>query len=164
MNHLKQQIRRALATVAGIGILLGATSSRAAAGAETISESALQQIRALEQEKQSRSAIHRKLDAQFVFKLKQNRNQPIAVGVTRLQPDIEFETDGRILVDINANVTDALLAQIEASGGTIINSFRQFRAIRALINLEQVVSLAGSADVKFIRRAPKALTNTGLVN
>ena len=108
--------------------------------------------------------MHRKLDSQFVFKLKQNRNQIIAPGLTALQPDIKFEPDGRILVDIDANVTEALLGQIKQSGGTVINSFPQFHAIRALVTLDQLETLAGLADVKFIGRARRAQTNTGSVD
>src|SRR5439155_15468433 len=48
-------------------------------------------------------------------------------------------------------------------GGTIINSFAQFHAVRALVPLEQLESLAGLDGVKFIKRAAKAQTNTGSV-
>ena len=145
-------------------LLFGSFCSGFAAGPERISDSAAQQIRALEQEKSSRSPLHRKLDSQFVFKLKLNRNQIIAPGVTQLQPDIKFAPDGRILVDIEANVTEGLLAQIKQSGGTVINSFPQFHAIRALVALDQLETLAGLADVKFIGRARRAQTNTGTVD
>ena len=84
--------------------------------------------------------------------------------MTRLQPDIKFEPDGRILVDIEANVTGALLAQIQQSGGTVVNSFPQFHHVRALVALDQLEKLAGSADVRFIGRARRAQTNTGSVD
>ena len=147
-----------------VTLLFSSLGSGFAAGPDKISDSAAQQIRALEQEKSSRSALHRKLDSQFVFKLKQNRNQIIAAGVTRLQPDIKFEPDGRILVDIEGNVTEGLLAQIKQSGGTVINSFPRFHTIRALVALDQLENLAGLADVKFIGRARRAQTNTGSVD
>lgn len=146
-----------------VALLFGALGSGMAAEPEKISDSALQQIRALQAEKLSRSTIHRKLDSQFVFQLKQNRGQVIAQGVTKLQPDLKLQADGRVLVDIDANVTEALLAQIRQSGGTVINYFPQYRAIRALVTLNQLESLAGSADVKFIRRAREARTHAGSV-
>jgi uncharacterized repeat protein (TIGR01451 family) len=135
-----------------------------AAGPDKISDSAAQQIGALEQEKSSRSPLHRKLDSQFVYQLKQKLNLNFAPGVTRLRPDIKFEPDGRILVDIEANVTGALLAQIQQSGGTVVNSFPQFHHVRALVAMDQLETLAGSADVKFIGRARRAQTNTGSVD
>jgi uncharacterized repeat protein (TIGR01451 family) len=147
-----------------VTLLFGSVCSGFAAGPEKISDSAAQQIRALEQEKSSRSSLHRKLDSQFVYKLKQNRNQIIAPGLTQLQPDIKIAADGRILVDIDANVTEALLKQIKQSGGTVISSFPQFHAIRALVALDQLENLAGLVDVKFIGRARRAQTNTGSVD
>jgi hypothetical protein len=143
-----------------VALFFGSLCPSFAAGPDKISDSAAQQIGALEQEKSSRSPLHRKLDSQFVYKLKQNLNQNFAPGVTRLQPDIKFEPDGRILVDIEANVTVALLAQIQQSGGTVINSLPQYHHVRALVALDQLEKLAGSADVKFIGRARRAQTNT----
>src|SRR5689334_7171612 len=89
----------------------------AAPAEEKISESALRQIQALEAEKESRSAVHRKLDSQFVFKLKQNRKQVIAAGVTELQPDLEVQPDGRLRVDIDADISKVLLERITSGGG-----------------------------------------------
>ena len=134
------------------------------AGPEQISDSALQQIGALEQEKASRSATERKLDAQFVFRLKQDRGQAIAAGATALRPDIRFEPDGRVLVDIGAEVTTNLLAQIRQAGGTVLNSVPRFHSIRAQVPLDQLENLAGATGVKFIRRAARARTNTGSVD
>ncbi len=133
------------------------------AGPEQISDSALQQIGALEQEKASRSAAQRKLDAQFVFRLKQDRHQAIAAGATALRPDIQFEADGRVLVDIDAEVTEALLAQIRQAGGTVLNSVPRFHSIRAQVPLEQLEALTGGPGVKFIHRAARAHTNIGSV-
>ena len=80
-----------------VAVLLGQAFSPAdAAEPERLSESALQQIRALQQEKQSRSAVHRKLDSQLVFQLRLNRGQSIAPGLSRLKPDLKLERDGRV--------------------------------------------------------------------
>src|SRR5207244_8682966 len=49
-------------------------------------------------------------------------------------------------------------------GGQVINSFPQFRAVRALVAVGQLETLAGSQDVAFIRRADRAHTNTGSVD
>jgi uncharacterized repeat protein (TIGR01451 family) len=162
MKSLKD-VHSIFSTNLGVCLLLGAFNVGSAGQPEKVSESALQQIRALEAEKLGRSPQHRKLDSQFVFKLKQKQNQPIAPGVTKLQPDVQMEADGRVMVDIEANVSEGVLAQIRQSGGTVLSSVPQFHAIRALMTLEQVEELASRADVKFIRRAVKAQTNTGSV-
>jgi hypothetical protein len=131
------------------------------AAQERVSPGALQQIQALQQEKASRPALHRKLDSQFVYQLKQNRGQAIAQGVTRLRPDVKLVADGQVLVDMDAQVTETLLRQIEQSGGKVINSFPQYQAVRAWVPLGQLENLAGLAKVKYIRRAREARTHTG---
>ncbi len=133
-------------------------------GQGQISDNAMAQIAAMEQEKAGRSPVERKLDSQFVFQLKQNRNQAIAAGVTRLKPDIQFEPDGRVLVDIDAAVTTNLLAQMQQSGATITGSFPRFHSLRALVSINQLETLAGLAEVKSVKRAARAHFNTGSVD
>ncbi len=159
----RQHSRRTVRHSVLVALLFGGVCSGVSAEPEKVSDTALQQIRALQAEKLSRSAIHRKLDSQFVFQLKKERGQAIAQGVSKLQPDIKLQADGRVLVDIDANVTEGLLLQINQSGGTVINNFPQYRAIRALVTLNQLESLAASPDVKFIRRAREARTHRGSV-
>lgn len=131
---------------------------------EKISDSAMIQIRALQAEKASRSALHRKLDSQFVFELKRNRGQAIAAGVTELQPNIKRESDGRVLIDINADVTQPLLQKITQGGGTIIHSSPRFHSIRAQVTIDQLENLAADPKVKFIQRALEGTAHTGSIN
>ncbi len=148
-----------------LAILLsaGAGHLSAAPANGNISSNALEQIRELELEKSSRSALHQKLDSQFVYQLKQNRHEAFAPSVKSFHPDIKFAADGRVLVDIEGNVTAALLARITNAGGQVVSSVPQFHAIRALVPLAQTESLAGSADVKFIQRAVQSRHFTGSV-
>src|SRR5262245_2890834 len=83
-----------------VAVLFRVISSSTAAEPEKIADSALQQIGALEQEKLSRSETHRKLDSQFVFKLKEEKAQLVAPGLTKFQSQVEFAANGRVLVDI----------------------------------------------------------------
>ena len=53
-------------------VLVSATPSIAAEG---LSESALSQIRALQQEKASRTAVQKKLDSQLVYAIRLSRNE-----------------------------------------------------------------------------------------
>ncbi|HEX5218841.1 MAG TPA: Calx-beta domain-containing protein, partial [Verrucomicrobiae bacterium] len=145
------------------GILIACQLSLSSAE-EKISDSALAQIRALQAEKASRSTLHRKLDSQFVFELKRSRGQAIAAGVTELRPNIERQPDGRVLVDINADVTAPLLEAITRSGGTVIHSSPRFRSIRAQVALEQLENLAAHPNVKFIQRALEGIAHTGSIN
>ena len=118
-----------------------------------LSESALRQMAALQREKLSRSSAQRKIDSQLLSELKKYRGQAIAQGVPTLKTGVEIDQDSRVLVDIQARVTDGLLEKIERSGGKIINSFAEDNAIRAKLPLSQLEVLASLDDIKFIQPA-----------
>jgi Subtilase family len=130
----------------------------AQAQADNISESALAQISSLLAAKASRTPVEQKIDSNILAAIKASRGEPIALNAPAVQPDVKIDPDGRLLVDIDANVTDQLLKQIEEAGGEVVNSFEQYNAIRARIPLAQAEGLAGSEDVKFINRAAEAKT------
>ena len=142
--------------VVGLAILVGACRPVSAATLEGISDSTLQQIAALEQEKASRTPAQLKLDSPFVYQLKLNRHELVPLIATNFQPRIKFEPDGRVLVDIDARVTDDLLKQIQQAGGTVSASVPRFHSIRALVPLDSLESLAGLTNVNFIKRAAQA--------
>ena len=155
-----------LATVIAIGATFacGQMKLMAAVLPQKISDKALQDIRSLEAEKASRSPLHQKLDSQFVYQLKLNRRQLLSAGITNLQPQVKFEKDGRVLVDIRGEVTADLLSKITNANGTIVSSVSRYHSIRALVPFDQLESLAGLSDVKFIRRAVPAQIFTGSVD
>src|SRR5262245_47366279 len=90
-------------------LLLSQNSARS----QNLSESALQQIRAVNLEKASRSSAQNKMDSQLVLALRPSRKEAIAAAVPLLKPALEFEPDGRVVVDIQGSVTPALSKQIE---------------------------------------------------
>jgi len=145
------------------------TAANAALGAGSLpddgklSESALRQIAALQEEKAKRTATQRKIDSQLLFAEKMRQGFPIAVGVTRLDVDLEKDEQGRIEVDITAMVTAELIASISGAGGRVINSFTQSQTVRAWLPLNNIEALASRAEVRFIRPADKAFSNTGSV-
>ena len=97
-----------------------------------ISASALKQIGALEKEK-SKAALRlsKKLIRNLLYADKMRRGVPIADGVPVQRVDLDKDDQGRILVDIKADVTDALLQYIKTLGGNVVNDFPQYQAIRA---------------------------------
>ena len=145
--------RRLAVSAAGLAVFFGAHRPALAAGPEGIGGNAMQQIAAMEQEKSTRTPAQRKLDSQFVYQLKLNRHELVPLLETNLHPRIRFAADGRIAVDIDANVTDDLLQQIRQAGGEVVTSVPGFHSIHALVPLDALESLAGSTDVNFIRRA-----------
>ena len=122
------------------------------------------QIAALQEEKAARTPAQRKLDSQFVYALHQKRGQPVARGVTQLTPALRPERDGRMLVDLRATVTPALLDRIRRGGGTVLNSFTRAQAIRAVVPLELLEELAAQPEVRNVRPADRATTNVGSRN
>ena len=145
-------------------LLLAPLQQVLAAAPDGVSDSVRAQIRALQQEKAKRTPAQNKMDSHLIYGARQRLHQPLALGVTNLPPMLKYEADSRVSVDIDAEVTDAVLAAIAQAGGTVINQVPGFKAIRALLPLDQVEALAGRNDISFIRPAVPAMTNTGSVN
>lgn len=68
-------------------------------------------------------------------------------------------TSAQIEVDLVANVTPALIAQIGELGGTIVNKFPAERAMRARVPIAALRKLAANSDVRFIQPAVRPLAN-----
>src|ERR1700686_566356 len=102
-----------------------------------ISSGALQQIQALEDEKESRTPAQRKIDSQLLYAAKMARGESIARNVQTLAVNVPTNGDGRVVVDITANVSDSLLERLRSDGAEILVSVPQFRSVRAEISLDQ---------------------------
>lgn len=124
-------------------------------------QSAREEIRVLLEEKASWTPTQQKMESQLIHAVRSQSGKALAAGLSHLQPDVRFEADGRVLVDLDASVTPGLLALIRGNGGHVINSHPGFRAIRALVPVNQLETLASSAEVKSVRRADRAHTNIG---
>jgi hypothetical protein len=129
-----------------------AQQSRLSAGAEA-------QIRALLEEKAVRTPAQRKISSRLLYASKQRQDDPLMRAVPSLRSSVRVERDGTALVDIEAEVTAALLRRIEALGGHIESSFARFEAIRAYVPLGRIEALAESPEVRSIRPADQAITN-----
>src|SRR5215813_8020809 len=124
-----------------------------------ISQSALRQIEALMQEKESRTPEQKKIDSQLLYRLKQKRGGQIAPGVENLAVGVQEGADGRALLDIRAKVTPEVLEAIRQAGGEIVSAHEQFDAIRAKLPLDALETIAGLDEIKFIRPADEGMTN-----
>ena len=135
--------------------------SSLAAGPSALAAHTRDQLRLLHEEKISRTPAQRKLDSQLVYALRQKRLGFVAPGLARLRPGALAEQDGRLLVDLNATVTPDLIEFIARSGGLVVNSFPRYGAIRAWVSWDTVELLAARRDVRSIRPADTATTNSG---
>lgn len=124
-----------------------------------LSAEGLQQIAALEAEKESRTPEQRKIASPLLQAVRESRGQQMAVGVPLERASVNADASGLVLVDITANVNDSLLASIQQLGGEIIFPSFEYKAIRARVPLSSVETIAGYSDVTFIRSAVPATTH-----
>jgi hypothetical protein len=124
---------------------------------EACSRSSLMQT--FQDEKESRTPAQKKINSQLLYALKQKRG--ITKGVPTEPIKIELDREGRALVDINANVTTEVLAQIRKLGGAVISDDARYHTIRAGLALEKLEALAKRKDVMFIAPAALAMNNRG---
>ncbi|MCA9473358.1 MAG: S8 family serine peptidase, partial [Nitrospira sp.] len=142
-------------------ILLGFSIGLAeAADRPSLPQSALRQIEALMLEKSSRSPVQQKISSRLWYASKMRRGDAIANGVSRLRSRVEVSRDNTTLVDIRAVVSESVLAQIEAVGGTIVNQFPRRRAIRARIPIDQVETIATMPQIQFLKPADTMMRNS----
>src|SRR4051812_11498551 len=106
---------RLLLTALVIG---GTVPSRAFA--DDLSPAVIQQIQILEAEKESRTPTQKKMSSVLLQAVRESRGQKLAQGVPLEPADIKKDEAGLILVDITAEVSDTLLANIVALGGQIV--------------------------------------------
>ena len=105
-----------------------------------------------------RTPPRQKLNPQLQDALRAPLQKPTAAGTSRLQTTDPDAKNERVMVDIRADVTPAVLTRIRELGGTVINSVRKYQAIRAQIPLRAVVMLAALDEIRTIRPADEART------
>ena len=119
-----------------------------------------QQIQALLNEKATWTTTQHKISSRLLHARKIRLGQPIIPGLSRLRTGVTVRPDGTTEVDIRSEVSESVLAQLEAIGGTVINAVPRHQAIRARIPLDQVERFANLPQVRFIRPAEKMMTNS----
>jgi hypothetical protein len=128
--------------------------------APTAAPSALQQLPDLAvplDDKAQRTPAQKKISSQLWAAIAQRAD---ATRAALRGSGVDVDAEGRALVDIDATVTDELLDAIVIMKGVVVNNFPQYDAARARMPLGQIESLAERADVRFIRQADVATTNS----
>ena len=145
----------------GLAVILGAILETGIAVAQQLplSSEAMKQIQTLHDEKALRTPAQQKMKSNLVLETKMRRDTAIRRAVPALQTNIALDTEDKTLVDITAEVTAEVLHEIVALGGEVVNSFAQYRAIRARMPIHQLEALAGLPQVDSIRPADKAMTH-----
>ncbi len=124
-----------------------------------MSESAARQINSLIQEKESRTAVQKKIDSQLLYAAKENRGERLTNEVDTLEVNVNADERGLVPVDIKANVTRGLLKSIVKLGGEIVFASELYHSVTARVPLQALEQIAASEDVNFIYPADRGRTN-----
>jgi len=147
-----------------MAVVLAALCGQSIYAQETISQGAVDQISALLQEKEARTSEQQKLGSQLWYALQASRGQAMA-GLSDVYGSavdaVAPNAAGVARVTIKANVSDALLNQITALGGTVRYASVPDQSIQATVPLTALESLAANADVHRIVPAAQVRSNVG---
>ena len=141
-----------------------ATGEQGAQSQTDIQPSALAQIAALMAEKASRTEAQQKIDSQLVYAIKMGRGESIAAGVQTLATDLPYAPgrvtdEPRVVIDVTAAVTDALLQQVEALGAQVVAATVGQRSARLSVTMSQIEPIASLADVIFVQPRQESMTS-----
>jgi len=135
-----------------------------AAPAQDLAASARRQIAALLAEKSGRNPAQAKIDSHLVHAASILRGVPVHRDFPAPPGELEavhLTAGNSVEVDLNADVTPALLAEIAAAGGTVVNAFPEYQAVRATLPLLAVERIAGRGEVRQVRMADPGHSNAG---
>jgi len=123
-----------------------------------LSDSAIQQIDALELDKQTRTNVQQKISSHLIYTSRMLQGQPAAPGIPVLRSNMEIDDQNDLLVDIKAKVSADLLQTIRSFGGRIVSAQPPLHMLRALVPPGKLETIAASPDVVFISPRQQAMT------
>ena len=144
-----------LSAAAILGFLLAPPAS-----AQTLpSQAVVNQLGTLLQEKGRRAGDHQKLNSHLWYALQASRGRAIA-GLSEVYASardaVAPDAAGRAKVDISATVSDDLLDQIRALGGSVLFDSAQDRSILAIVPLTSLERLAANRTWSISHRLRRA--------
>ena len=160
---------RRVLTGGGIAVVvaLAPAAQSASWAAGRPGESALREVRAILQEKQAHTPAQRKLDSSLLYAYRQSQGVPPVEGIGRALPRVSgrarAEPDGKVVLDVAAEVTPELQSAIRSAGGEVLSSFPVRGALRVRLPLARVEELATRPEVRHVRPPPGFLLNSGSV-
>ncbi|MBS1793133.1 MAG: S8 family serine peptidase [Acidobacteria bacterium] len=124
-----------------------------------ISPAAQLQIKALLDEKESRTPAQQKIDSQLLYAARARRGDALTAMVPDLVVDVDADETGTVTVDITADVSRRLLSQIRNLGAEVLSSEPNYHTLRADVSLDRLEDVAGLPGVRFIQPKQGYLTN-----
>ncbi|MGA9768071.1 MAG: S8 family serine peptidase, partial [Blastocatellia bacterium] len=124
-----------------------------------ISEAAQLQIKALLDEKESRTPAQQKIDSQLIYASKMFRGQSIAAGVPTLEVEVGLDSSGKATVDIITIIDDKVLSALKSVGAEILYSSEVYQSIRAVVPIDRLETIAALQQVRFIQPKQESRTS-----
>jgi Bacterial Ig-like domain (group 1)/Subtilase family len=156
------RLRRRISIVVFVLALAGSGLARpalaASLGGNALQPTALGQIAALLAEKDARTPAEQKVDSNLLYAFKRATGAKLSAAAATLRTGVAISARGTTVVDITSRVSDALLQRIAALGGKIIAAYPQYRSVRAVVPIGQVLTIAGWDAVIFIQPEQQAMT------
>jgi hypothetical protein len=133
--------------------------------AQELTDNARREISVLMREKASRTPVQRKISTSLLYALRQSRGEAMVPGLGRALPRVaaraNVDVQGMVVVDVKADVSDALLQTIASLGGTVLSSYPEYEAVRARLPLGRIEELAALGEVRHVGPQERFLLNTG---
>ena len=144
-------------------LALTAGAARAQSDAATRSVT-MPELRRLETFNAQRSDTQKKISSQLLDAARLRATGTVMPGIPGLRAMPLEGTATATLLDITANVDDALIAAIRQAGGTIVNAHPGEHAVRAYVPIDRIEGLAADRKVRFVSPANKAVTQAAGVD
>ena len=138
------------------GALCGSTGPAAAQPAIPAALGA--QLEALTAAKRARTPAQHKVASRLLFAERRARGLPEAAGLASVRSGIEVDGEGKVLLDLEGDITPGLLRHLEALGGSVVVSVPERGALRARLPLVRVTPLAARAELTRVAPADRAFT------
>lgn len=111
------------------------------------------------QKRQPETAAAKKMDSRLLSALERYKEGGLTAARQDRRAALDIDDQGRILVDIRAEVTPALMGFIESTGATEIGQFPKYESIRARIPMAKLETVAERSEIKSIRPADRAINS-----
>ena len=159
LSRVRWPLSTALGPLVMLAVALPVMAPHAAWAQTPLPPQAIRQIDALLADKATRTPAQRKMSSDLIYENRMRRGEAITPAVPALRTGVAVSPDGSVLVDLSADVTDALVNAITAVGGTVVSRVAQFDSLRARLPMVEVETIAGRPDVSFVAPAEPFTTN-----
>lgn len=151
-------LRLGLLTLLLLAVTVAHPASRQDIG---IADSAIQQIVAVEQFKQTFTPAEQKMSFNLVIASRLAQGQAVPPFLVSQGTGDERDGLGRYNVDIRTDGTDIVATDIVAGGGRVTDQDWNEQHVRAFVTPDQLLTVASDPNVSWIRDADRATTNVG---